>query len=142
MAARAYLYQYNILIVKRLNMDPPTVIVKKMLLKCVFSLREALAVELVLGQELGLHRQGHPAGCLELGRCCCGRAGHQRPGFHKDVVREQPGLRGRGGRSKSGHPLLPPQSCPVEQGTSAWDSCWHVHSPTPCILPHYTGAIT
>jgi len=26
--------------------------------------------------------------------------------------------------------------------TSVWDSCWHVCSPTPCILPHYIGAIT
>lgn len=43
------MYQYNILIVKRLNTGPPTVIVKKMLVKGVFSLREALATEQVLG---------------------------------------------------------------------------------------------
>lgn len=47
------MYQYNILIVKRLNTDPPTVIVKKMLVKGVFSLREALATEQVLGRALG-----------------------------------------------------------------------------------------
>lgn len=118
MAARAYLYQYNILIVKRLNTDPPTVIVKKMLLKCVFSLREALAMELVLGHEPWQLRrrdgQARPPGCPALGRRCCGGARDQRrspPGsVHAGAaVREQPGLRA-GARGASQAPVPTAQS--------------------------------